>query len=326
MRIMTVGGTGLLGYHAILAALERGHSIGALAIEDVELGSWYPTQVSPSFGDVFTLTQQELTACFAGYDALIYAVGPDDRVVPPAPAYAFFHTRLVENCEKTVIAARNAGVKRCVILNSYFAYFDRLWPEKKLALRHPYIRCRIEQAQRAIAAGEGGMDVMILELPYIFGSMPGRTPIWKNVFLDRFSKGRVIYFPKGGTAMISAGHVGEAVIGALENGKHGVRYPVGDENHTFKEMFEMFLEAQGEHKKVISIPRFIAELAGMFMIWQHRIHGLESGLNIRYLMRDIMSDYCYIDVEETAKILGYGRGGLNEAITDTIRACRTKTE
>ncbi len=125
MRIMAVGGTGLLGYHAVLVGLERGHSIGALAIEDVTLGSWYPCAVSLSFGDVFTLSEDELATLFTGYNALIYAVGPDDRVVPPAPAYEFFHSRLVDNCEKTVNAARRAGVKRCVILNSYFAYFNR---------------------------------------------------------------------------------------------------------------------------------------------------------------------------------------------------------
>ncbi len=203
---------------------------------------------------------------------------------------------------------------------------NRLWPNKKLSERHPYIRCRVEQAQRAIEAGGSSMDVMILELPYIFGSMPGRTPIWKSVMLDRFSKGRRVYMPGGGTAMISARHVGEAIIGALENGKHGARYPIGDENHTFKEMFEMFLEAQGEHKPITTIPKFIAELAGIFMIWQHKRHGLESGLNIRYLMRDIMPDKCYIDAEETANILGYQRGGLKEAIADTIRACSPKTE
>jgi len=321
MKIMVVGGTGFLGYHAILVGLERGHRFGALTIDDAPLDGWYPEEVALSFGDIFVMAEADLIERFKGYEGLVYAVGPDDRVEPPAPAYDYFHSRLVETCEKVVIAARKAGVKRCVILNSYFAYFDRVWPEKRLAERHPYIRCRVEQAERAIAAGGDEMDVMILELPYIFGSMPHHIPIWKSVFLDRFAKGRIVFFPKGGTNMLAVRHVGEAIIGALENGRHGIRYPVGDENHTFKEMLQMLLEAKGTPKKIISLPSAFAQLSGIFITIELKRKGLESGLNARYLMRDIMSDFFYFDPAESVRELGYGRGGLKEAIADTIRAC-----
>lgn len=320
MHIMVVGGTGLLGYHTIMAGIPLGHTFGALTIDDVTLGDWYPEYVELSFGDVFALSESELTARFQGFDALVYAVGPDDRVTPPAPAYEFFHTRLVDACLKAINAAVKAGVKRCVIMGSYFAYFDRIWPDKQLSSHHPYIRCRTEQEQRTIEAGEGAMDVMILELPYIFGSMPQRKPMWRSALLDRFDKGSIIFFPKGGTSMIAVQHVGEAAIGALERGIHGGRYPVGDENHTFHEMLKMFMEALGTPKRIIDIPRFIAVLVGRAIRRNHKRKGLESGLNPVQLMRDIMTDYCYFNPEESAKALGFGRGGLKEAIADTVRA------
>lgn len=321
MNIMVVGGTGLLGYHAVVIGLERGHAMRALAVKDIDLEGWFPKQVPVDYGDVFAMSEAELINRFAGCDALVYAVGPDDRVVPPAPAYDFFHQRLVTACEKTVKAARKAGVKRCVILGSYFAYFDRLWPKKQLAARHPYIRCRVEQAQRAIAAGGDSMAVMVLELPYIFGSMPQRTPMWKDVLLERFAKGRVIFFPKGGTAMIAAQHVGEAIIGAVEAGQHGMRYPIGDENHTFDAMLHMMMNTLGTPKKIIHIPRFLAVLAGYAIKRGERKKGRQSGLNPPDLMRDILTDYLYFDATESVQALGYGRGGLKEAIEETVRAC-----
>mgnify|MGYP000150346321 CR=1 FL=1 len=321
MKIIVVGGTGFLGYHAALVGLKRGHELGALAVKDIDLSGWFPESVNVDYGDVFTLSGEELERRFTGYDALVYAVGPDDRVVPPAPAYEFFHERLVVACEKTVTAARKAGVKRCVILNSYFAYFDRLWPQKQLAERHPYIKCRVEQAQRTIAAGGETMDVMILELPYIFGSMPKRTPIWKDVFLDKYAKGRIIFFPKGGTSMVSVQHVGEAIIGALEQGEHGRRYPVGDENHTYNEMLKMMMTALGRRAAIINIPRFLAVIAGGFIERGWRRQGLQSGLDPKFLMRDIITDYLYVDASESAEKLGFGRGGLKEAIDETMKAC-----
>ncbi len=320
MKIIVIGGTGFLGYYTILAGLEK-HSFDALAIPDVALGDWYPKEVNVKNGNVFDMTEEELINIFSGYDGIVYAVGPDDRVLPPAPAYEFFHSRLVDNCVKTVSAARKAGVKRCVVLNSYFAYFDRLWPKLGLSKRHPYIKCRIEQAEQSIAAGDGSMDVMILELPYIFGSMPGRVPLWKEVFLDRYTKGKVIFFPRGGTNMIAAEHVGEAVIGALEKGEHGKRYPVGDENRSFNDMLEMMMSALGEKKIIINIPRFLAVIAGRFIEWGRRRKGLEGGLNAKYLMQDILTRKLYFDPAETAAALGYGRGGLKESIIDTMKAC-----
>ncbi len=321
MKVMIVGGTGFLGYHSVIAGLNKGHSLGVLAIKDIDLSGWYPKQVSVEYGDVFATTKEQLVKLFTGYEALVYAVGPDDRVVPPAPAYDFFYERLVLACEKTVTAAREAGVKRCVILGSYFAYFDRLWPHKQLSARHPYIRCRTEQAKRAIAAGKDSMAVMVLELPYIFGSMPKRTPLWKDVLLERFAKGKIIFFPKGGTNMISAQHVGEAVIGAVEKGCHGMRYTIGDENRPFDYMLNTMMNALGTPKKIVHIPRFMAVMAGAAISRREKKEGLQGGLDAKYLMRDILTDYLYFDASKSADVLGYGRGGLKEAIEDTVRAC-----
>jgi dihydroflavonol-4-reductase len=321
MKIMIVGGTGFLGYHSLLEAMKRGHKVNALAIDDVRLGDWYPKEVNLEFGDVFELQEKDLVKHFSGHDWIIYAVGPDDRITPNAPAYEFFHSRLVDAVEKVAIAARKAGVKKMVILNSYFAYFDRTWPEKGLSKHHPYIRCRVEQAEKAISAGKNEMDVIILELPYIFGSMPNRTPLWKDVLLDRFTRGRIIFFPKGGTNMIAVEHVAEAIIGALEYGEHGNRYTVGDENRSFNEMLEMMMSAISENKKIINIPRFLAVLAGIMIERGFKKKGLEGGLDLRFLMRDIMTHNLYFNPEEAVKKLKYNRGGLEESIRKTMKAC-----
>lgn len=321
MKVIVVGGTGLLGYHCIRVGLSHGHSLDALAIKDIDLGEWFPKEVSVHYGNIFEMSIDDLIKIFRGYDAMVYAVGPDDRVVPPAPAYEFFYDKLVNACVRTVTAARDAGVKKCVILNSYFAYFDRVWPDKKLAERHPYIRCRVEQAKKTIEAGKDKMAVMVLELPYIFGSMPERVPLWKEVLLDRFTKGKLIFFPKGGTNMISAHHVGEAIIGAIEHGKHGKRYPIGDENWTYHKMLRTMMEALGTPKTIINIPRFAAVLAGIIIDRKWHNEGLESGLNSKYLMRDIITRELYFDPSESVNQLGYKLGGLKESIIETMQAC-----
>ncbi len=321
MKVFIVGGTGFLGYYATLDFLRKRHQVSTVSIPDVELGDWYPKDVSVTYGDVFKMSHDELVKLFNGYDAMVYAVGPDDRVIPKAPAYQFFHERLVDACTRVVVGARDAGVKRCVVLGSYFALFDRLFPDRKLAEHHPYIKCRVEQAESVINAGAGKMDVMVLELPYIFGTMPGRTPLWKDILVNRLKKMNPVAFPKGGTNMIAVEHVGEAVVGAIEHGRHGSRYTVGDENLSWTEMLAIMLKAMGEDKKIITIPTFLATLYGMALKNKEAREGKEGGLDHARLMEDLQSQYLYFDPAPVAEILGFQRGGVRESIQKTIAAC-----
>ena len=324
MNIMIVGGTGFLGYYTALDALKKGHSVASLSLEDVPLEGWYPKEVDVHYGDVFTMSEEELVPVLTGYDAMVYSVGPDDRVTPPAPAYEFFHERLVGHCAKMFRAARKAGVRRAVVYNSYFAAFDRLYPDKQLAKLHPYIRCRVEQAARLIEESEGRMDVMVLELPYIFGSMPQRTPIWKEVFLERFFRMPVVFFPRGGTTMIHVKSVGEAGVGALERGVHGQRYPIGDENHNYRVMLQWMQEGLGIKKPIWQVNAGLCAMGANMLAKKEAKEGREAGLNMKHLMLDIMADELYIPddtIREVSALLGYSRGGVKEGVYEAMKAC-----
>jgi len=326
MKVFIVGGTGFLGYYAALEFISQGYEVATLSLPDVTLGDWFPKEVQVSYGDVFKMSELELQSLLKGYDIMIYAVGPDDRILPNAPAYEFFYERLVVSCTHVVSAARKAGVEKCVVLNSYFAYFDRIWPEKKLASHHPYIKVRVEQAISVIEAGGETMDVVILELPYIFGTMPERTPIWKDVLIDMLSSMKTIYFPKGGTNMITVQDVAKAIVGASRNGMHGMRYPVGDINMDFKTMLTIMLNEMHMEKRIVHIPRFIAKLYGRILKRKHKKAGKESGLDPVWLMKDLLTKNLYYDAQkESMEALDYkgsGLAGLEVAIRKTVRACR----
>ena len=168
-KLMIVGGTGFLGYYTAKLALSKGYEVGSVSILDddlvnKDLDSWFPKEIKNTLLDVFEASEEELVKVFKGYDYMVYAVGPDDRYTPKAPAYDFFHFRLVDSVAKVFRAAEAAGVKKAVVYNSYFAYFDRIYPEMKLAEKHHYIRCRVEQAA-ILNEQKKNMEVVVLELP-----------------------------------------------------------------------------------------------------------------------------------------------------------------
>ncbi len=61
-------------------------------------------------------------------------------------------------------------------------------------------------------------QVGVLELPYIFGTQPGRKPVWVILIeqLQRFEKLPFTMYPAGGTAMLTVRQVGQAMVGAAE--------------------------------------------------------------------------------------------------------------
>ncbi|MFO7796060.1 MAG: hypothetical protein ACQERB_06790 [Promethearchaeati archaeon] len=293
------------------------------AQEDCKLEGWFPIkEVNNLYIDLFNVEYEKLVNLFRGYDAMIYAVGPDDRITPEAPAYEFYHKRLVEACEKVVRAARKAGVKKCAICNSYFAYFERERPELKLKEKHPYIRSRVEQAEKCIAIGGNQMDVMIMELPYIFGTHPVRMPIWKDIIVNRLKKMKLyIFFFKGGSNMITVDHVAEAIVGAIEYGKGGKRYTIGDKNVKWTEWIKIMLDEMGIYKKIKILPVWIGTILGSYLRWKESREGKEAGLNYKYLFRDIQSQEFFFDPTSSQKELQYSGGELEETIRKTVQRC-----
>ena len=328
-KLMIVGGTGFLGYYTGKLALSKGWKVSSISIldddlENKDLASWFPKEIDNHLLDVFTCKEEELVELMKGYDYMVYAVGPDDRYTPKAPAYEFFHFRLVESCAKAFRAAEKAGVKKAVVYNSYFAYFDRRYPEMELAKKHPYVRCRVEQAA-LLNSQKKNMEVVVLELPYIFGSMEARLPIWRDVFLNRYVNGKkTVYFSKGSTTMIAIEHIAEAGIGALEFGKDGERYPIGDQNKSYKWMLSTMSEAKGVHKKIVLPPTWLCVLGAKHIEKGFHKQGLEGGLDYALVMKDIMSIDLVIEEEVMDKVnkeLHISRGGLEEAIKATMDRC-----
>lgn len=326
---MIVGGTGFLGFYTAKLALSKGYEVGSISILDddlidKDLDKWFPKEINNALLDVFSASEEELEEAMKGYDYLVYAVGPDDRYTPKKPAYEFFHYRLVDSVAKVFRAAEKAGIKKGVVYNSYFAYFDRRYPEMKLKEKHPYIRCRVEQAA-LLNEQKKKMEVVVLELPYIFGSMESRMPIWRDVFLDRYVNGKkTVYFSKGSTTMIAIEHIAEAGMGALEYGKDGERYPIGDQNKSFRWMLSYMSECKGVKKKVVCPPTWLCVLGAKHIEKGFHKQGLEGGLDYALVMKEIMSTDMIIEEEVMDKVnkeLHISRGGLEEAIKKTMDRC-----
>ena len=247
-KILVLGGTGLLGYHTILELRDKGYKVVSISLPPMPAEDLFEgLEVENHLFDINDQTDEELSTYLKGVYGVMYAIGADERVVPDAPAFSYFYQANVLPTQRLVRLARQNGVKRFVIYGSYFSELAQRWPETHL-IDQGYPKTRILQEDIAFAEGEGAMVVTSLRLPYIFGTMPGRMPLWK-MFTDQI-KGKDI-FPalQGGTAMVTTKQVAQAALGALEKGQHRKTYALGGINMKYQVFYEMMVDALGQKDK-----------------------------------------------------------------------------
>ena len=309
-----------MGSAAAAELIRRGHQVRAVALPPVPYNSGIPSGMEVVFGNYMTMSDEEIEQQLNGCDALVFAAGVDERVEFPAPVLEHYKKYNVVPVERLLQIGKKAGIKRAVILGSYFAYFAKQWPEMKLTEKHPYIKSRILQEEAALAFNGDGMDVMVLELPYIFGTQPGRKPVW--TFLVEAIRGMkgCTFYTKGGTTMVTVKQVAQTVAGALEKGKGGICYPVGWYNMTWKEMLAIFHKHMGmSGRKVITIPSFLYKISGKKIMKDFAAKGIDSGLDM-VAFTDIQTAKTFID-NQLIRELGVTEDNIDAAISDSVKLC-----
>jgi nucleoside-diphosphate-sugar epimerase len=321
MKVFMIGGTGLLGSEAAKELIARGHEVVSIALPPIPAGAQLPPEMKIEFGNYMELDDEAIRGYMKGCEGFVFAAGVDERVEGPAPIYDMFKKYNITALERLLRLAKESGVKHAAICGSYFSYFAKLWPEKELTKWHPYIRSRVDQETMALSFADSNFDVAVLELPYIFGTQPGRKPVW--VFLVeqiRSMKNKTMY-PKGGTAMVTVRQVGQALAGAIERNKGGKCYPIGYYNLTWVEMLKIAHKYMGTpDKKIVTIPNWMYALGGKQIMNQQKKAGHEGGLNM-VKFTDIMCSNTFIDKSLGCEPLGVQPDDIDAAIGQSIQLC-----
>ncbi len=319
-KVLVVGATGFLGYHAVQELLARGWRVTALGLPPGPPPGLFPARVKVVLKDLAATGDAELRKLLRGHQGLVFAAGLDDRQVLAKPAYEKLRQANVVVVERLLSIAAEAGVGRAVVLGSYLAHFNRKWPELKLAERHPYIRTRMEQEK--LATTFPGVEGMVLEIPYVFGSMPvpGWTPLWAPLVKYLRATPTVLY-SKGGSACVSATVTGRAVAAALDRGKAGRIYPIGQENLTWSELLGRLAEADDRRVRVVTVPTraLDALFSGVHLFYQ--LQNKEAGLDLRHLA-ELQTAKMFINPGTACRALGIELDNLDDAFRQTVAACR----
>ena len=321
MKVFMIGGTGLLGSEAARIFIERGHQVKSVALPPLPQGAPIPEEMELEFCNIYAKTDDEIKEMMAGYDCFVFAAGIDERVEFPAPVYDAYYKYNIQPLERILPLCKEVGMKSAVILGSYFAYLAKQKPEMKLTEKHPYIRSRINQEEVAFSFADENFDVSVLELPYIFGTQPGRKPVWVILIeqIKMMDKLPLTMYPGGGTAMLTVRQVGEVIVGAAEKSKGAKAWPISMYNQTWKEFLKIVYAARGmgENRKILSVAPWMMRMGLGKVKKEYAAKGIESGIDVDGLA-DIMDINLFID-RKYAVELGATEDDIKAAITDSIK-------
>ena len=321
MKVLMIGGTGLLGSEAVAELIRRGHDVKTIALPPLPKGAVLPPELQVEFGNYLEMSDDAIREHFKGCDGFVFAAGVDERMEGPPPIYELFRKYNITALERLLKIAKESGVRHSVICGSYFSYFAKTRPELDLTKWHPYVRSRIDQEEMAMRFAGETFSVAVLELPYIFGAQPGRKPVW--VFLVEMIRGMkgATYFPAGGTTMVTVRQVGQAIAGAFERTQGGQCWPIGYENLTWKELLAIVHKHMGmPGRPVITIPKWMFKLATVRMMKRQASAGLEGGLHL-VKFADLQCTEQFIDKKLGSDPLGVQPDDIDAAIGESIRLC-----
>ncbi|WP_342621621.1 NAD-dependent epimerase/dehydratase family protein [Erysipelothrix sp. P66] len=318
-KVFVLGGTGFLGYHTICELLKRDYQVKTMSLPPMPSENLFPDNVESHLGDINQMSDSEIVDMLYDVDGFVYAIGADERWLPDAPSYRAFYQANVLPTQRIARLAVQAGVESFVVFGSYFSEFAERLPQYNLK-NQGYPGTRLLQEQIAFAEGEGAMRVTSLRLPYIFGTMPGRTPLWK-MFVDMVRDQPVYPVHKGGTAIITATQVAEAAVGALENGTHRTTYAICDSNLKYEEFFHMIVEALNQDTQIHVVDyesmadRYIA--ADQHAAAEGKEHGIHVAISQKMNEEDL-----YLDPADTMETLGITpENDIKSVIRETLRHC-----
>jgi len=242
MKILVVGGTGLIGGHAALRLKSLGHEVEIAARKPAAPGSALTEVPFHRIDYVNEPAERHLLARFA---AVVFAAGNDVRHIPEGgDENAHWRRANSESVPRFLASAKQAGVRHTILIGSFYPQ-----AAPHLIAKSNYVASRLAADEGARALADETFHVVVLNAPFVIGHVPGLV-VPAHHAMANWALGRIPQVERfavtGGVNVISADTLTDAIVGALERGKNGKAYLIGDENLTFQDYFGLFFKAAGD--------------------------------------------------------------------------------
>ena len=258
MKVLVTGATGFVGGNLARELLSQGFRVKVLVRESSDRANIDGLDVEIAVGDL--TSKASLDRALAGCEVLFHAAASYSFWTPEPGAV---YEANVQGTENVLLAAGSAGVQKIVYTSTESTIGMRghtLGTEEQTAtldsLHGHYKKSKLLAEQLALRLCDQGLPLVIVNPTMPLGPRDIKpTPTGKVVvdFLNR----RMPAYVNTGLNVVDVADVAKGHILALEKGRVGERYILGNRNVTLRELLGLLESVTGIRAPNVRIPTWI---------------------------------------------------------------------
>jgi dihydroflavonol-4-reductase len=324
MRVFVTGATGLLGNNLVRALRAHGHEVTALVRSKKKASALLAgTGASIVVGDMRDVSG--FAHALAGHDAVAHTAAYFREYFAPGDHSAALEDINIKGTLALLAAADAHGIRRflhtssagTVGLPSDGSQANEDTPVSAMQLENLYFKSKVDGDRRIGAfVPKSGMTIATVLPGWMFGPGDAGPTGAGKVILDCVA-GRLPGVPPGGTTIVDARDVANAMVIMLARDVPNERFLVAGRYHTLREVLDAARRAADKAPLAFSIPRWLALTIGhVSEAWARVTQGTPMVPldGVRMLLEDFRPSSARAERE-----LGATFRPLDETIRDVVR-------
>ncbi len=320
MRVVITGATGFIGGNLVRMLLDDGYEVRALVRAGSDQRNIAGLPIETVIGDLND--RQKLAEQVEGCDAVFHVAAHYSLWVKDREA---IYRANVTGTKNLLAAAKTARVKRFIHTSSVAAIGvpvpgtlgNETTQTTDEALVSDYKKSKFLAEQVALEAARNGLDVVIVNPSTPIGAYDVKpTPTGEIVL--RFLQNRMPAYVHTGLNLIDVDDVARGHILALQRGRTGERYILGNRNLTLKQMLEMLAAITGKPAPRFAVPHIIP-LAAAFVDEMILARYFGKTPQVSFYSVRMSQKAMYYDSSKAVRELGLPQSPVEAAIEKSVR-------
>ena len=319
MTVLVTGATGYIGSAVARELAENDTKIRCLVRETSNMKNLDGLYVEIAHGDIRHIesVRRALKGCERVYHlAAVYANWLPD----PGLMYKVNE----EGTRNVLTACREAGIQKIVYCSSVAALgahgkipADESAQFNLNSTKDHYYISKYRAEQVALEFSRSGLPVVIVNPSNPIGPRD-IAPTPTGALIINLLKGKFPGYVDGGINLIDVTDCARGIVAAMEKGRAGEKYILGNRNVSIKEYFELIVKAAGRGKSPsLRIPAPMAVFSGFGYQMLARLNGKPPVTSASWAR--VGSHYSWWDCTRARERLGLGQRPLEESIADAIQ-------
>ena len=323
MKVLVTGASGFVGGAVARALVDAGTEVRVLVRADSDRRNFDGLPVEPVTGDLRDQAslRRALTGCRQLYHvAAHYALWAKDPSI--------FYDVNVTGTRNMLQAARSVGIERTVYCSTIGAIGlppaggvgTETTPVSLDQMAGHYKRSKFLAEQEVLNLAKDGLPVVIVNPSAPVGAGDVKPTPTGQVIVD-FMKGRMPAYIETGMNLIDVDDVAAGHLLAMEKGRQGERYILGNKNLMLREVFEILSRLTGVKAPSLRLPR----LAVLPLAYGNQWIAALTGRTPRIPLEGVkMAKYkMHYDCSKAVRELGLPQTPPEVALEKAVRWFRT---